>query len=276
MRKIAVCSWSLQSTSADELVRQLQVAGLSRVQLALDPLRTGDWPEGPTLAALQIAGIEVVSGMISMQGEDYTTLETIRETGGVRLDAPWEANLAGAEACAKIARRFGLSLVSFHAGFLPDDRDDPERGKLIGRLRQLVDIFAAEQVKLVFETGQETADTLVGFLEELDREASGVNFDPANMILYGKGDPVAALDRLAPWVRQVHIKDARSAATPGTWGEEMPAGTGEVDWSAFFDLLVTHHLPIDLVIEREGGDDRIGDIARARQMIEQQLQRIGG
>ena len=275
-RKIAVCSWSLQPQSAEALATTVGGLGVSGVQLALDPIRTGAWSESPAIAAFQAKSIEVISGMMGTQGEDYSSLDTIRATGGVRPDEHWEANRAAAGSNARIARRMGLSLVSFHAGFLPEERDDPERAKLIGRLRELVDIFAAEEVSLIFETGQETAETLVGFLEELDRARTGVNFDPANMILYDQGEPVAALDRLAPWVRQIHIKDAVRTATPGTWGAEVPAGTGAVDWTAFFDVVAARELDVNLVIEREAGENRIGDILRAREMVEAQLQRIGG
>ena len=276
MRKIAICSWSLQPGSAGELVEALHRLDVDCVQLALDPLRTGAWPEKESLATLAAGGIEVISGMMGTEGEDYSSLETIRETGGVRSDDHWDANLLAAADNARLAARMHLKIVSLHAGFLPEEPDDPERIKLIDRLRELVDLFAAEGVSLIFETGQETADTLADFLEELNRPTAGVNFDPANMILYGKGDPIAALERLHPWVRQVHVKDAVRTKQPGTWGAEVPAGTGEVDWDAFFDLVGAKELPVNLAIEREAGGDRTGDIDRARALIEQQLRRIGG
>jgi len=274
MRKIAVCSWSLQPASAAALVESLRRVGIDRVQLALDPLRTGDWPLEESLGILATGGVEVLSGMMGTKAEDYSSLETIRLSGGVRPDEHWEANLAAAKTNATIAGTMGLPLVTLHAGFLPEEPGDPERAKLCERLRTLVDVFAARDVVLAFETGQETAETLVDFLEELDRPTAGVNFDPANMILYDKGDPIDALARLAPWVRQVHVKDALRTETPGTWGSEVTAGTGQVDWTALFDLLATKGLDVNLSIEREAGDDRIGDIATARALVEEHLQRI--
>jgi sugar phosphate isomerase/epimerase len=94
-----------------------------------------------------------------------------------------------------------------------------------------------------------------------------VNFDPANMILYGKGNPIAALRVLGPWIRQVHIKDARRTKVPGTWGEEVAAGTGEVDWQAFFATLRELNCKGDFVIEREAGTQRVADIQAAREMV---------
>jgi sugar phosphate isomerase/epimerase len=160
-----------------------------------------------------------------------------------------------------------LPLVSVHAGFLPPDARDPERATLLARLRTIVDVYADKGVRVAFETGQETAETLAAVLAELDRPSAGVNFDPANMLLYGMGDPVAALRRLAPHVRQVHVKDARRTKVPGTWGDEVPAGTGEVDWKAFFEAIESARLAIDFMIEREAGSDRLGDIGSARALV---------
>jgi len=88
------------------------------------------------------------------------------------------------------------------------------------------------------------------------------------MLLYGMGEPVEALRKLAPHVRQVHIKDARRTKVAGTWGEEVPVGTGEVDWKAFFGVIAERKLSVDLMIEREAGTDRCGDIALARKLVE--------
>jgi sugar phosphate isomerase/epimerase len=95
-----------------------------------------------------------------------------------------------------------------------------------------------------------------------------VNFDPANMILYDKGNPIEALRTLGPWIRQVHIKDAARTTTPGTWGDEVVAGMGEVDWPAFFAALKEIGFAGDLCIEREAGMNRVEDIRTAREMVE--------
>jgi len=263
-----VCSWSLQPGSAEELVQKVKAVGVSAVQLALDPLRSGSWPTWETVAMLKDAGLQIRSGMMVMCGEDYSTLESIRHTGGVRPDEHWETNLNAARQNAVLARALGIELVTFHAGFLPHEREDPLRKVLIDRLRAIVDRFAFCGVRVGFETGQEKAETLLGVLEELDRPQVGVNFDPANMLLYGMGDPVSALNKLAPHVLQIHIKDAIAAREPGVWGTEVPVGQGQVDWPTFFETLKNSKLSCDLMIERESGEDRIGDIRQAGQLVE--------
>lgn len=266
--RVGVCSWSLRPESPADLVAKVQSLGLTQVQLALAPLRDGRWKTSELRNATDKAKLSIVSGMLAMQGEDYSTLESIKTTGGVRPDKHWKQNLANARAEAAIARELGLALVTFHAGFLPESRSDPERTKMIERLRLVADVFAEAGIQLGLETGQETADTLLEVLERLDRRNVGVNFDPANMILYGKGEPVAALRRLGRHARQVHVKDARASTKKGRWGSEVVVGTGEVDWKAFLGVVRALPQQLDLVIEREAGDTRLEDIRAARQLVE--------
>lgn len=269
--RMAVCSWSLQPVSPRDLVEKLAATGIRRVQLALDPLREAPWVWGDTPALFQAANLEIVSGMFGCVGEDYATLESIRATGGLAPDATWPANLAAIQSTAELAARLGLRLVTFHAGFLPHEPADPAFARMLKRLRTVAQIFADQNIGLALETGQETAVALAAFLQALNHPNLGVNFDPANMLLYDKGDPVVALRWLSPWLRQVHIKDATRTAVPGTWGAEVPAGTGEVDWPAFFAALRQLPFTGNLVIEREAGDRRVADILTARQLLERQL-----
>jgi sugar phosphate isomerase/epimerase len=265
-RRIGVCSWSLQPDSAADLIGKLQAAGLDCVQLALEPLRCGAWPFARAIGELRDAGVEIRSGMMSMRGEDYSSLDSIRATGGVRPDATWTYNLDAAKQNAAIARNLGMQLVTFHAGFLPHERGRRERDVMLQRLREIVDVFAEHGVRVGFETGQESADTLLDALEEIGRETAGVNFDPANLILYTMGDPVEAMKKLAGRIFQIHLKDARLTRVPGTWGTEVRLGQGDVDWDDFFRVLRREHIECDLMIEREAGNERIGDIAHAHKL----------
>jgi sugar phosphate isomerase/epimerase len=267
-QRLAVCSWSLRPTSPAALFDALATTGLTRLQLALDPLREdpATWGRLPDLARAR--GVALVSGMFGTVGEDYSTLETIKRTGGVVPDATWEANWRNIQAVADLAARLGLKLVTFHAGFLPHEPTDPAFAKLLDRINKIAVLFAARGLDLGFETGQETADTLAAFLQQLNRPNVGVNFDPANMILYAKGDPIAALRTLGPWLKQCHIKDARRTRTPGTWGDEVAVGTGEVDWPAFLRTLDALGYRGDLCIEREAGEQRVADLRTARLHLE--------
>jgi sugar phosphate isomerase/epimerase len=264
--RLAVCSWSLQPASPADGVAKLESTGIRRVQLALDPLRETPGVWGETAALFRQKGITMVSGMFGCVGENYSTLETIRVTGGIAPDATWEQNWNNIRATAALAQQLGLKLVTFHAGFLPHEEKDPNFAKMLRRLAETADVFQAANIDVGLETGQETAPVLVQLLQKLKRPNVGVNFDPANMILYDKGDPIAALRVLGPWIRQVHIKDARRTKVPGTWGEEVVAGTGEVDWPAFFATLQELNYTGDFVVEREAGSQRVADVRAAREM----------
>ena len=267
VERLAVCSWSLQPASPQDLITKLQATGIRRVQLALDPLRENPAVWGETAGLFRQNGITVASGMFGCVGEDYSTLDTIRVTGGIAPDKTWEQNWANIRTTAALAKQLGLKLVTFHAGFLAHDEKDPNFDKLLRRLAETADVFKAANILLGLETGQETAPVLVQLLQKLKRTNVGVNFDPANMILYDKGDPIAALRTLGPWIRQVHIKDARRTKVPGTWGEEVTVGTGEVDWRSFFATLRGLNYTGDFVIEREAGNQRAADIRAAKDLV---------
>jgi sugar phosphate isomerase/epimerase len=268
IERLAVCSWSLQPLRPEELAAKLLELGIARVQLALDPLRENPAVWGHAATLLRERGITIVSGMFGCVGEDYSTLDTIRTTGGIAPDRTWDQNRRNIQNTATLARALGLKLVTFHAGFLPHDEKDPDFARMLGRLREVADIFQAAGIELGLETGQETAPVLVQLLRKLEKKNVGVNFDPANMILYDKGDPIEALKTLGPWICQVHIKDAIRTQRPGTWGQEVPAGTGEVNWRAFFDTLTKLNFSGAAVIEREAGNQRVADIRTAKELVE--------
>lgn len=265
--RLGVCSWSLRPKTAADLVASVARLGLPKVQLALGPVLEDPAAFGDVMPRLRDAGVRIASGMLEAVGEDYSTLETIKATGGVRPDEHWPATLERARGVAALAAAEDLPLVTLHAGFIPHDSGDPARTVVLDRLRTLADVFGDHGVRVGLETGQETAATLLDALAELDHENVGVNFDPANMILYGMGDPVESLRLLADHVVQVHAKDARPTETPGTWGREVPLGTGVVDWSDFLDVVATLDRTIDVVIEREAGDARESDILAARRRL---------
>lgn len=264
--QLGVCSWSMHAKSPQHLAEICQHLGVHKVQLALTPHRDDPGALDGVPEALAAKGVAIVSGMFGTVGEDYTTMETIKKTGGVLPDQHWEENLAIARNVADTAAKFKLKLVSMHAGFLPHDQNDPVFKKVVDRVVTIARVFAEKGIDVLFETGQETADDLWVFLRALDSKGAtntGVNFDPANMILYEKGDPIAALKKLLPRVRSVHIKDAIKTKTPGTWGAEVPVGEGQVDWPAFLKVLADGDYKGDLIIEREAGDHRIVDAKKA-------------
>jgi L-ribulose-5-phosphate 3-epimerase len=247
------------------LIAKVQACNLRKVQLALSPLLKEPRKWSNAGRKLHDAGIEIVSGMIGCIGEDYTSIARIRLTGGVMPDDTYPATLHHMRSAAPLAAELGIKLLTFHAGFIPREPDSATFKKGLARVAESAKVFADAGVEVALETGQEPADVLLAFLGAFKPATVDVNFDPANMLLYGSGDPIAALEKLLPHIRQVHIKDAVASNTPGEWGREVVAGTGQVDWRRFFNLLRSRRLA--WVIEREAGTSRIADVMTAVNLI---------
>src|ERR1039457_5785347 len=113
LERLAVCSWSLQPASPDDLAQKLRETGLRRVQLALDPLRASPKIWGDTEKVFREQGITAISGMVGCIGEDYSTLDSIRLTGGIAPDATWEQNVKNFSAFTAIAKKIGLNALTF-------------------------------------------------------------------------------------------------------------------------------------------------------------------
>jgi sugar phosphate isomerase/epimerase len=257
----------------DSVAAEMKKLGLKRIHLALQPFLEGESRHGAgeDAASLEKVKARIASGewvlsatMIGFPQEDYSTLETIKKTGGVVPDDVWESNKKIVRAGAKLSAELKSPLLALHAGFL-DESDPVALKKYTERVKFIVDTCGEAGVPVAFETGQESAEDLAHFLSSMP--GAGVNFDPANMILYAKGDPVAAAKTLAPWIRHIHVKDAIKTKTPGTWGTEVPWGDGEVNQDAFLTTLEQAGYKGAFAIEREGGDNRVGDIALAAQRL---------
>lgn len=256
---VGVCSWSLKKNIkgvADAMDR----IGTEYVHLAI---RSALEPEGNNfLEAVRKQNWTITATMIDFPQEDYSTLESIKVTGGVVPDECWERNRELFLGAVEITAGLGVNYLSMHAGFI-DESDKAYAKKLHDRIKKLADVALERDIMLLLETGQETAEELRNFLEELNHTAIGINFDPANMILYDKDNPIEAVLVLAPWIKHVHIKDAIRTKQPGTWGLEVPWGDGEVGAEAFLGALKKIGYNGVLAIERESGDNRLEDIGLA-------------
>ncbi len=275
--QIGVCSWSLQATGPEDLAEKVNALGLKLVQLGLTPHRGDEGAWDGVQDVLAASGIKIVTGMYSTIGEDYTSPETIRRTGGIVPDEHWDANVELARITAAKGKELGLPYIMAHAGFLPHDPNDPDYDKLAGRVATIAEIFSEAGAGLMMETGQESADALLQFLDEMKKRGAdnvGVNFDPANMILYDMDDPIEALTKLVSHVRHVHVKDAKRTKVKGEWGEEVVVGTGEVDWDAFVRILAEADFEGTYIFEREAGDDRIGDIQKGIAALTQAMNNV--
>ena len=270
---IGVCSWSLQPKDSVQLVAQVKELGLRHVQLALEPLVfLDDKRKHFELGQLRAAGLELTAGMISFPGEDYSSVDAIRRTGGYVPDDKWELRKRISAQAANLAAELGLKAVTTHVGFVPR-KGRPGYDKMLNRVREVAREFGGHSIELGMETGQEPAAELLEFLDDLDAPNVFVNFDPANMILYGAGDPIDAIRTLGRHIRHVHVKDGTASERPGEqWGAEVPFGAGQVGPQRFLAALHRIDYRGPLVIEREAGNQRAADVRTAVET----LKRVAG
>jgi L-ribulose-5-phosphate 3-epimerase len=233
------------------------------VQIACGDPHHAAWEEGDRMPeAACAAGFHMTGAMLGFPGEDYTTPQTIQKSGGFGDPALRTERLQRFQWALDRTRALGLSDLMLHAGFIPEP-GQPDRKPFLHTLARVSDLARGKGVTVAFETGQETADLLRRTLDELKCPNLKVNFDPANMLLYDKGDPLRAVEVLGPDIRSVHVKDANRPPRPGVWGDEVPLGKGQVNIRQFVKALKKVGYRGPLCIEREVGNqpERLADLA---------------
>ena len=249
---VSVCSWSVNN-DLDILARLRDETGIEYLHLDTTAvMKNGE----EYLAKIQRSGWNISSCMVGFEQEDYSSLDSIKRTGGINPDNCWDTNHRHVLSAIEITANLSVKYLSFHAGFI--DIENCETLK--ARMAELADYAAGKGVTILMETGQESAEDLRTFLGIMNRPNIMVNFDPANMILYAKGHPVEALKTLKDWVKHIHIKDATKTNTAGTWGAEVPWAAGDVDADRFLSSLEEIQYDGSLAIEREVGENRLEDI----------------
>jgi L-ribulose-5-phosphate 3-epimerase len=271
---IGVCSWSLQVSSVPELKRLMDGLGVDVVQIACGDPHHASWCEGDNLpAAAKAAGFRMSGAMLGFPGEDYTSPQSIQLSGGFGNPATRPERLQRLQWALQRTRELGLSDLMLHAGFLPEP-GDPDRKPFLDTLGRVSQLAKEKNITISFETGQETADLLRQTLDDLKCPNLKVNFDPANMLLYDKGDPIRAVEILGPDIRSVHVKDANRTKVPGVWGDEVPLGQGQANIRQFIRALKKVGYRGSLCIEREVGsqEQRVADIAHGIRYLRECLQ----
>lgn len=204
------------------------------------------------LKRLEELGIRLTAVFGGFEGESYADIPTVSRTVGLVPRETRDARLKEMKEIADFARMLGCDVAALHLGFVPHDKTDPLYNEVVAITRDLCDHCAKNGQNLHLETGQETAEALLQFIMDVGATNLFINFDPANMILYGTGEPIAALERVGQYVRSCHCKDGKWAKNPGQeWGQEVPLGEGDVNMERYLRTLdkIGYHGP--LTIERE-------------------------
>jgi sugar phosphate isomerase/epimerase len=181
----------------------------------------------------------IATAVCSYAGEDYTDIASVRETVGLVPERTRAERIERTKDVAGIAAQLGIRSVACHIGFVPEDRAASKYREVCDLVRNICDHLAKQEQDFALETGQEPANALLAFIEDVGRPNLKINFDPANMILYGTGDPIDAVQVLGRHIISVHCKDGVGPALdkPGSLGFERRLGSGQVDFPAFLKAL---------------------------------------
>lgn len=162
---------------------------------------------------------------------------------------------------AAFAKKLHVNDIVTHAGFIPEDISHTNYPGVRAAVAEIASKLKANEQNLLFETGQETPVVLLRLIEDVGTGNLFVNLDPANLIMYGKANPVDALDVFGAYVRGVHAKDGLYPTNGRELGLEVRVGTGKVDFSKLLKGLKAHGYDASLTIEREiSGDQQVADI----------------
>ena len=237
----------------------IQIAGVYEDRLA--PTDAAREASDALFGLLERHGMTVPSLFLSYTGQDWSDPE---ETVGLVPLATRRARMDATCRQMEWAARRGIGLVSCHAGFLAGKKDAFYAG-FVSDMKRLIRFAAACGQEFLFETGSETAEGLHGLLEDVGEPNAGVNFDPANILIYGKGDPAEFAERFGNRIKVVHCKDADPPAPGAARGRETPLGRGSTRFAAILGRLLDSGFRGPLVIERElpPGPEQERDVAEA-------------
>ncbi|MBI3919985.1 MAG: sugar phosphate isomerase/epimerase [Armatimonadetes bacterium] len=270
MEKMAIGVMLGVGDDPEESLRKVREVGVNNAQMGCPP---DEYLSGEKFEQLKKAidagGITITAVFCGFPGESYADIPTVQQTVGLVPPTTRSERLQKSKEIADFADRLGVKEVCAHIGFVPEDSSEPVYREVVEAVREVCDHCAANGQMFGLETGQESAAALKRFIEDVGRPNLKVNFDPANMILYGSGEPIAALDVLRDYVVSCHCKDGKWPTAPGQLGTEAPLGQGDVGMDKFIAKLKEIGYTGYLTIEREiSGDQQKQDIIAARQLLE--------
>jgi L-ribulose-5-phosphate 3-epimerase len=220
-------------------------------------------------AALEKYGIEATSIVVGGPGKEVWDFYGGPATIGLVPRDTRAARVAHIKRASDFAKECGVAAVQTHCGFIPENPNDPIYTETVGTLIDVVEHCRRNGQNFRYETGQETPITLVRAMRDVGLDNQGVNFDLANLILYGKANPVDAIEILAPYVQGIHAKDGLWPTNPKELGEEVAIGKGKVDFARIIARLREIKYAGAVTIEREiSGEKQMEDVRGAKEYLE--------
>jgi len=224
---------------------------------------------GKLRQALEKHQIEATSIVVGGPGKEVWDFYQGPLTIGLVPRETRAARIAHIKKASDFAKQWGIQAVQTHCGFIPENPNDPVYKETIAAMKEVVGYCKNNGQNFRYETGQETPITLVRAMQDVGLENQGVNFDLANLILYGKANPVDAIELLGPYVQGIHAKDGLFPTNPKELGKEVPIGKGKVDFPRIIERLKQLNYQGAVTIEREiSGPQQVADVREAKNYLE--------
>lgn len=223
----------------------------------------------PLRQALDQNKVEATSCVVGGPGREVWDFYSGPLTIGLVPRDTRAARIAHLKKASAFAKQCGIPAVQTHCGFIPENPNDPLYKETVAAMREVAEYCKDNGQNFRYETGQETPITLVRAMRDVGLDNQGVNFDLANLILYGKANPVDAIETLAPYIQGIHAKDGLFPTNPRQLGEEVAIGKGKVDFPLIIARLKQLQYAGAVTIEREiAGPKQIEDVRAAKEYLE--------
>jgi sugar phosphate isomerase/epimerase len=251
----------------DAAMDKVHELGLPTCQVFVDEIE----PQlaGHLRQALDKYRIEATSLVVGGPGQEVWDFYQGPRTIGLVPRDTREARIAHIKKASDFAKLCGIAAVQTHCGFIPENPNDPVYKETVAAMREVAGYCKRNGQNFRYETGQETPITLVRAIQDVGLDNQGVNFDLANLILYGKANPVDAIELLGPYVQGIHAKDGLWPTNPRELGQEVPIGKGKVDFPRIVRRLKELNYHGAVTIEREiSGAQQVEDVLASKAYLE--------
>jgi L-ribulose-5-phosphate 3-epimerase len=251
----------------DAAMANVQRLGLTTAQVFVDQFESG--LSDQLRQALDKHGIEPTALVVGGPGEEVWDFYHGPLTIGLVPRETRAARIARIKQASDLAKQCGIAAVQTHCGFIPENPNDPLYKETVEAIREVTSYCRNNGQNFRYETGQETPITLVRTMLDVGTDNQGVNFDLANLILYGKANPTDAIEIFAPYIQGIHAKDGLWPTNPKDLGSEVPIGKGKVDFPRIIARLKELNYRGAVTIEREiSGPQQVADVLEAKKYLE--------
>ena len=273
--RLGVVVWVRKGQSIEEAVQSVRGLGLATCQIGFEQLT----PEVAKPLKETLAKYEVEASAFSEHGPGKRVFDFYNGPGTIGIVPPEtrQARIRNLKMAADVALACGIPNIHTHCGFIPENPNDPLYAQAVAAMKEVTSYCKEQGRSFLCETGEETPTTLLRMIQDVGLDNLFVNLDMANLIMYGTGNPLDAMDVFGHLVRGIHAKDALFPTGARELGKEVVMGTGRVDFVTVFERLKGVNYKGTVTIEHEtAGPEHRQEILRSKVFLEEVISKTYG